>query len=56
MKKGEKTTIWVGEDTKTDLDKLKIIEQEPYDMIVRKLIKFFKDNRDGELPKLEESA
>ena len=56
MKRGEKVTMWVGDDTKADLDKLKIIEQEPYDMVVRKLIKFFKDNGDGELPKLEESA
>ena len=38
---GEKTnpTIKISEDTKAALDKLKIIEREPYDSVIQRLLK-----------------
>jgi hypothetical protein len=37
--KEDKTTIWVSLNTKEELDKFKIIKEEPYDSVLKRLIK-----------------
>ena len=46
IKKG-KTTIQVGMDTKCFLDKLKIIDQEPYDAVLQRIKKVLDKCEEG---------
>ena len=56
MREGEKTTIWVDIDVRDELNRLKVIEQEPVNDVVRKLLKFYKMSGEEALPKLEQVA
>lgn len=38
-------TIYVNQEIKDELDKLKIIEEEPYYKVVKRLIESFKKNK-----------
>jgi len=37
-RKENKTTIWISLDTKAELDRIKIIPEEPYEKVVKRLI------------------
>jgi len=37
----DKTTIWISMDTKAELDRIKIIPEEPYEKVVRRLIEVY---------------
>jgi len=39
--KEDKTTIWISMDTKAELDRIKIIPEEPYEKVVRRLIEVY---------------
>jgi len=43
MKEG--STIWVSKKIKTELDNLKVIPEEPYNKVVERLVKFWKDKQ-----------
>ena len=40
-RKEYKTTIWISMDTKAELDRIKIIPEEPYEKVVRRLIEIY---------------
>jgi len=40
-RKEDKTTIWISMDTKAELDRIKIIPEEPYEKVVRRLIEIY---------------
>ena len=40
-RKLDKTTIWISIDTKAELDRIKIIPEEPYEKVVRRLIEVY---------------
>ena len=40
-RKEDKTTIWISMDTKAELDRIKIIPEEPYEKVVRRLIEVY---------------
>ncbi|MEM3846877.1 MAG: hypothetical protein QXU98_14370 [Candidatus Parvarchaeota archaeon] len=52
----ERTSIQIYEKSKKLLDKYKIMEQEPYESVILRLIQFFEDHGDGKLPLLREQA
>lgn len=41
MIKEEKTTIWIDLNTKKELDKLKIIDRETYESVIKRLLAFY---------------
>jgi hypothetical protein len=41
-RKEDKTTIWISMDTKAELDRIKIIQEEPYEKVIRRLIEVYK--------------
>jgi len=40
-RKEDKTTIWVSMDTKAELDRIKIIPEEPYEKVIKRLIETY---------------
>jgi predicted transcriptional regulator len=42
------TTIRLGEETKAELDSLKMIPDETYESLIKRLIAFFKKAKKGE--------
>ena len=42
----EITGIKITRGTKSELDEVKIIPEEPYDKVVRRLLSFFKEHQD----------
>ena len=49
----EGTTIWITDETKAELDKLKIISEEPYHKVIARLIDGWKENQTVTVKKKE---
>ena len=47
----EMKTMWVSTQTKNALDDVKIIPEEPYDRVVQRLLKFFREHQKEEASK-----
>jgi len=43
----DKTTIWISMDTKAELDRIKIIPEEPYEKVVKRLIQFYERQQEA---------
>jgi hypothetical protein len=41
-------TVVLKENTKIELDSIKVIPQEPYDAVVQRLLKFFNEHKGAE--------
>jgi len=47
MNKGNGTVMYIHISTKEELEKLKIIPEEPYDKVITRLIASFKEKKRG---------
>ncbi len=45
----EMRTMWVSPQTKSGLDDVKVIPEEPYDKVVQRLLAFFKEHQKEEV-------
>lgn len=48
MSKENSATVWLSRESKKELDEIKVIPEETYDRVVRRLLHFFKESKTNE--------